>query len=96
MKAVIDAAAPAAEKSNATTVFNNCAAVGFSIATSTDPSIPGSRSSELTLVATVSPSLLRRGEIISSAKNLLVLLAALSGAILRLLIKPAIAQMVSL
>ena len=61
--------------SNTTTNFNNCAAVGFIIATSTDPSIPGSRSQELMLVATVAPSLLRRGKMIFSAKNLIVLLA---------------------
>ena len=61
--------------SNATTNFNNCTAVGFEIATSTDPSIPGSHSSELMLIATVDPSLLRMGVIISSAKNLLVFLA---------------------
>ena len=54
-----------------------CAAVDFTVATST-----------------VAASLLGRSEIIPS-KNLLVLLATLSGAIW-LLIEPAIAQMVSL
>ena len=61
--------------SNATPDFNNCVAVRFTIAISTDSSIPGSHSSELTLVATVDPSLLGRGKIFLRAKNLLVLLA---------------------